>query len=74
MGIPDHLICLLRHLCAGQEATVKTGHGTTDWFQIGKGGEQRSHTGGLPYRPQGAGAHQAGPRGQVRVSLHVLGV
>ena len=37
MGIPDHLACLLRNLCAGQEATVRTGHGTTDWFQIGKG-------------------------------------
>ena len=37
MGIPDHLICLLRNLCAGQEATVRTGHGTTKWFQIGKG-------------------------------------
>ena len=37
MGIPDHLICLLRNLCASQEATVRTGHGTTDWFQIGKG-------------------------------------
>ena len=36
MGIPDHLTCLLRNLCAGQEATVKTGQGTTDWFQIGK--------------------------------------
>ena len=36
MGIPDHLICLLRSLYAGQEATVRTGHGTTDWFQIGK--------------------------------------
>ena len=36
MGIPDHLICILRHLYAGQEATVRTGHGTTDWFQIGK--------------------------------------
>ena len=36
MGIPDHLICLLRNLYAGQEATFKTGHGTTDWFQIGK--------------------------------------
>ena len=35
MGIPDHLICLLRNLYAGQEATVRTGHGTTDWFQIG---------------------------------------
>ena len=33
MGIPDHLTCLLRNLCAGQEATVRTGHGTTDWFQ-----------------------------------------
>ena len=37
MGIPDHLTCLLRTLSAGQEATVRTGHGTTDWFQIGKG-------------------------------------
>ena len=36
-GIPDHLICLLRNLYAGREATVRTGHGTTDWFQIGKG-------------------------------------
>ena len=36
MGIPDHLICFLRNLYAGQEATVRTGHGTTDWFQIGK--------------------------------------
>ena len=37
MGIPDHLISLLRNLYAGQEATLRTGHGTTDWFQIGKG-------------------------------------
>ena len=37
MGLPDHLICLLQNLYAGQEATVRTGHGTTDWFQIGKG-------------------------------------
>src|SRR5574340_1033863 len=37
MGTPDHLTCLLRNLYAGQEATVRTGHGTTDWFQIGKG-------------------------------------
>ena len=36
-GIPDHLTCLLRNLYAGQEVTVRTGHGTTDWFQIGKG-------------------------------------
>ena len=40
MGIPGHLTCLLRNLYAGQEATVKTGHGTTDWFQIGKGVRQ----------------------------------
>ena len=40
MGIPDHLTCLLRNLCAGQEGTVKTGHRTTDWFQIGKGVRQ----------------------------------
>ena len=37
MGIPDHLTCLLRNLYSGQEVTVRTGHGTTDWFQIGKG-------------------------------------
>ena len=40
MGIPDHLTCLLRNLYAGQEATVRTGHGTTGWFQIGKGVQQ----------------------------------
>ena len=40
MGIPDNLTCLLRNLYAGQEATVRTGHGTTDWFQIGKGVHQ----------------------------------
>ena len=40
MGIPDHLTCLLRNLHAGQEATVRTGHGTTDWFPIGKGEHQ----------------------------------
>ena len=43
MGLPDHLTCLLRNLCGGQEATVRTGHGTTDWFQIGKG----VHQGGI---------------------------
>ena len=40
MGITDHLTCLLRNLYTGQEATVRTGHGTTDWFQIGKGVRQ----------------------------------
>ena len=40
MGIPDHLTCLLRNLSAGHEATVRTGHGTIDWFQIGKGVRQ----------------------------------
>ena len=40
MGIPDHLTCLLRNLYAGQEATVRTGHGATGWFQIGKGVRQ----------------------------------
>ena len=40
MGIPDHLTCLLRNLYAGQEATLRTGHGTIDWFPIGKGGCQ----------------------------------
>ena len=40
MGLPAHLTCLLRNLCVGQEAKVRTGHGTTDWFQIGKGVRQ----------------------------------
>ena len=40
MGIPDHFTCLLRNLYAGQEATVRMGHGTTDWFQVGKGVRQ----------------------------------
>ena len=40
IGIPDHLTCLLRNLCTGQEATVRTGHGTTGWLQIGKGVRQ----------------------------------
>ena len=43
IGIPDHLTCLLRILYAGQEATVRTGHGTTDWFQIGEGVRTRTH-------------------------------
>ena len=42
MGIPDHLTCLLKNLYAGQGATVRTGHGTIDWFQIGKGVRQGS--------------------------------
>ena len=41
MGIPDYLTCLLRNLYTGQEAIVRTGHGTTDWFQIGKGGQSK---------------------------------
>ena len=40
MGIPDHLTCLLRNIYAGQEATLRTGHGTADWFHVGKGGRQ----------------------------------
>ena len=40
MGIPDHLTCLLRNICAGQEATIRTGHGTTHWLHIGKGVRQ----------------------------------
>ena len=40
MGLPDHLTCLLRNLYAGQEATIRNGHGTTDWFKIGKGVRQ----------------------------------
>ena len=42
MGIPDHLMCLVRNLYAGHDTTVRTGHGTTDWFQIGKGLQQGS--------------------------------
>ena len=51
MGIPDHLTCLLRDLYAGQEATVRTGHGATDWFQIGKGVHQgfNCHPASLTY-------------------------
>ena len=49
MGIPDHLTCPLRNLYAGQEATVRTGHGTTDWFQIGKGLPQGCHPVYLTY-------------------------
>ena len=50
MGMPDHLTCLLRNLYAGQEATVRTGHGTIDWFQIGKGVRQGcSHPAYLTY-------------------------
>ena len=49
MGIPDHLSCLLRNLYAGQEATVRTGHGTTAWFQIGKGVLQGCHPAYLTY-------------------------
>ena len=43
MGIPDHLTCLLRNLYGGQEATVRTGHGTTEWFQIRKGVHQAAY-------------------------------
>ena len=49
MGIPDHLMGLMRNLYAGQEATVRTGHGTTDWFQIGKGVCQGCHPAYLTY-------------------------
>ena len=52
IGIPEHLACLLRNLYAGQEATVRTGHGTTDWFQIGKGvrqGYTHCHPANLTY-------------------------
>ena len=52
MGIPDHLTCLLRNLYAGQEATVRTGHGTTDWFQIGKGVRGLTPRGSLECNPE----------------------
>ena len=49
MGMPEHLICLLRNLYAGQEATVRIGHGITDWFQIGKGVREGCHPAYLTY-------------------------
>ena len=49
MGIPDHLTCLLRNLYAGQEGTVRTGHGTTEWFQIGKGVHHPAYLSYLTY-------------------------
>jgi len=57
MGIPDHLTCLLRNLYAGQEATVRTGHGITDWFQIRKGVRQGvyCHLASLTYIQSGGG-------------------
>ena len=45
MGISDYLTCLLRNMCAGQEATVRTGHGTTDWLKIGKGKKKKRKLG-----------------------------
>ena len=54
MGIPDHLTCLLRNLCSGQEATVRTGHGATHWLQIGKGVHVKAvycHPAYLTYMP-----------------------
>ena len=61
MGIPDHLTCLLRNLYASQEATVRTGHGVTDWFQIGKGVRQAvyCHPAYLTYM-QGASCEMPG--------------
>ena len=55
MGIPDHLTCLLRNLYAGQEATVRTGHGTTDWFQIGKNNHFWGHKGHYKMSPEPQG-------------------
>ena len=61
MGIPNHLTCLLRNLYAGQEATVRTGHGTADWFQIGKGVRQGvyCHPAYLIYMQRNAGLEEA---------------
>ena len=63
MGIPAHLTCLLRILYAGQEGTVRTGHGTTDWFQIGKGAHQGCicHPAYLTYIMRNAGLEEAKP-------------
>ena len=60
MGIPDHLTCLLRNLYAGQKATVRTGHGITDWFQIGKGVRQGCycHTAYLTSMQRNAGLEE----------------
>ena len=59
MGIPDHLTCLLRNLYAGQEATVRTGHGTTDWFQIRKGVRQGCILSYAEYIMRNAGLEEA---------------
>ena len=61
MGIPDHMTCLLRNLYAGQEATVRTGHGTTDWFQIGKEYVKAvyCHPAYLTYMQRNAGLEEA---------------
>ena len=61
MGIPEHLTCLLTNLYAGQEATVRTGYGTTDWFQIGKGVRQGvyCHPAYLIYMQRNAGLEEA---------------
>ena len=61
MAIPDHLTCLLRNLYAGQEATVRTGHGTTDWFQIGKGVHQGCISSPCLYIMRNAGLDEAQP-------------
>ena len=57
IGIPDHLTCLLRSLYAGQESTVRTGHGTTDWFQIGKGVHQGCILSPCLFNLYGGGVH-----------------
>ena len=59
MGIPDNLTCLLRNLYAGQEATVRTGHGATDWFQIGKGVHQGCILSYAEYIMRNAGLEEA---------------
>ena len=81
MGIPDHLTCLLRNLYAGQEATVITGHGTTDWFQIGKGVHQGyilspaylTYMQSTSYRVPGWMTHKLESRlpGQISVTSHM---
>ena len=62
MGIPEHLICLLRNLYAGQEATIRTGHETTDWFQIGKGVRQSLFNLYAEYIMRNAGLDEAQAR------------
>jgi len=78
MGIPEHLICLLRNLYAGQKATVRTGHGTTDWFQIGKGicqgCKEQYCIGTWNVRSMNQGKLEVVKQEMARVNVDILGI